>query len=104
MTHTPLPWKRADFNGEVDRYLVSACGILVADLGAETWEDYGTPTSKEVAANAALIDRAVNCHEDLVAILEAFVARVEIANKEGDPIMSAWLPDARAAIARARKE
>ena len=40
---------------------------------------------------------------DLLAALEAMVARVEIANKEGDPIMSAWLPDARAVIARAKE-
>ncbi len=41
--------------------------------------------------------------EDLLINLEAAVARVEIANAEGDPIMSAWLPGARAAIARAKE-
>lgn len=38
---------------------------------------------------------------DLVESLQAAVGRVEIANKEGDPILSAWLPSARAALGRA---
>lgn len=40
--------------------------------------------------------------EDLLTELEAAVARIELANKEGNPIMSAWLPSARAAIAKAK--
>ena len=35
----------------------------------------------------------------LVLLLKEAVARVEIANKEGDPILSAWLPEAKAALA-----
>lgn len=38
---------------------------------------------------------------DLLEILKSAVARIEIANEEGDRILSAWLPDARAAIAKA---
>jgi hypothetical protein len=38
---------------------------------------------------------------DLVESLQAAVGRVEIANKEGSLILSAWLPGARAAIANA---
>jgi hypothetical protein len=37
------------------------------------------------------------------AMLEALreaVARVALANEEGEPILSAWLPDARAILAR----
>ncbi len=37
----------------------------------------------------------------LLAALEFAAARIELANKEGDAILSAWLPDARTAIARA---
>jgi hypothetical protein len=40
-------------------------------------------------------------HADLLQALQAAVARVEIAAAEGDPILSAWLPSARAAIAKA---
>ena len=37
--------------------------------------------------------------EGLTLALQAAVARVEIANAQGDPILSAWLPDARQALA-----
>lgn len=37
---------------------------------------------------------------DLLLTLEQAAARVEIANKEGNPILSAWLPDAQAVIKR----
>ena len=37
----------------------------------------------------------------LVEVLRVAVARIEVANVSGRPILSAWLPDARAAIAAA---
>ena len=37
---------------------------------------------------------------DLLDVLKAAVCRVELANSEGNPILSAWLPDAKAAIAK----
>ena len=52
------------------------------------------------AADVALIAAA----PDLLAALEQAVARLQIANEEGSPILSAWLPEARAAIARAKGE
>lgn len=39
---------------------------------------------------------------ELLAALRMGVARIEIANREGDPILSAWLVDAKAAIAKAQ--
>ena len=39
--------------------------------------------------------------DELLDVLRTAVRRVEIANAEGDPILSAWLPTARAAIANA---
>ena len=39
--------------------------------------------------------------QDLIDLLRFAVKRVELANEEGNPILSAWLPDAKAAIARA---
>jgi hypothetical protein len=39
----------------------------------------------------------------LLSQLTFAAARVELANKEGDPILSAWLPDARAALASAEQ-
>ena len=41
---------------------------------------------------------------DLLTELETAVARIQLANDEGNPILSAWLPDARAAIAKARNQ
>ena len=38
----------------------------------------------------------------LVLLLKEAIARVEIANKEGDPILSAWLPEAKAALKELR--
>jgi len=43
-------------------------------------------------------------HTALVEVLEQAVARIELANNEGTPILSAWLPDARAALATAKEE
>lgn len=38
---------------------------------------------------------------ELLGCMKAAVARVELANAEGDTILSAWLPDAKAIIAKA---
>lgn len=51
----------------------------------------------EVRANAALIAAA----PELLEILVAAVGRVEVANAEGNPILSAWLLEAHAIIAKA---
>ncbi len=41
---------------------------------------------------------------ELLDILKMAVARIELANAEGDDIMSAWLPDAKAVIAKVKGE
>ena len=48
--------------------------------------------------------RAVNSHDAMREALEQAIARIEVANQEGNPIMSAWLPDAKAALALAKGE
>ena len=40
----------------------------------------------------------------LLLALEEAILRVELANSEGDPILSAWLPDAKRAVAKAKRE
>ena len=40
----------------------------------------------------------------LLDILKAAAARIELANAEGDNILSAWLPDARAAITQTERK
>ena len=51
---------------------------------------------------------AVNAHNEMLSCLESAtlclkqaIARVEMENAEGNPILSAWLADARSAIAEA---
>lgn len=53
---------------------------------------------------AALIVSAVNSYDAMREALEQAIARIEVANQEGNPIMSAWLPDAKAALALAKGE
>lgn len=57
-------------------------------------------TAEEATANARLIAAA----PDLLLELETVVLRIELANAEGNPILSAWLPDAKKAIAKAKGE
>ena len=93
MAHTPGPWttERAE---ESDRYALEGPEYSVARV-----EMFGR--MQEWPANARLIAAA----PDLLDALKAAVLRVTLANAEGegDPILSAWLPDALAAIAKAEK-
>ena len=51
-------------------------------------------------ANAHLIASA----PDLLDLLEAAVARVQLANEDGNPILSAWLPAALSTLRKAKGE
>lgn len=53
---------------------------------------------KEAEANAALIVCAVNCHDELVAVLEA------ICDDDTTPMRDDYYKQARAALSRARGE
>ena len=79
--HTPGPW------------------IVLADSPAAIRALDGSNIAPEVChlEDARLMAVAPT----LLAVLQFAVVRVELANKEGNPILSAWLSDARAAIARA---
>lgn len=52
-------------------------------------------TGQERATVAAVRIQKLNRLADL---LRAAVARVELANSEGNPILSAWLPDAKSTL------
>ena len=39
---------------------------------------------------------------DLLDLLDAAIARVQLANEEGNPILSAWLPDALSTLRKAK--
>ena len=93
MTHTPGPW-RVGWNTAV------VADVPIPDMrGSADIAYYGGYLVAEscTSANARLISAA----PDLLDALRAAVARVEVANREGDPILSGWLPSARAAIATA---
>lgn len=88
-THTPGPWHIGIRPGPI---VYGQQGEQVANLrlpmvGAD-----------ENRANARLIAAA----PELMELLETAVLRIAMANAEGVPILSAWLPEAQAAIARAR--
>jgi hypothetical protein len=46
----------------------------------------------------------ISAAPELLDLLEAAVARVQIANDEGNPILSAWLPDALSTLRKAKGE
>lgn len=57
------------------------------------------------AIQAAISDKqacGINHVDHLATMLESAIVRIEMANAEGDPILSAWLPAAKATLARAK--
>ena len=92
--HTPGPWRvapQSDYAGDDINIDASTRGYVACagKVGI---------SNGEAEANARLIAAA----PDLLDMLAAAAARIEVAAAEGNTILSAWLPDARAAIARAR--
>lgn len=85
-TVNPRPWRKGD------RIIVDCTNAPVT----------GLVPSRMRPEIENLILRAVNSHDAMREALEAAVARVELANAEGNSIMSAWLPDAKAALALAK--
>jgi hypothetical protein len=90
-------------------------GELIKDLrewarGREVVQYDGSEVfalSLDPRTNRIVIDKRPGTGDlqgDLLDTLKAAVARIELANKEGNPILSAWLPDAKAIIAKAEKE
>lgn len=67
MDHTPLPWKLGPTGDTVD----DANGLELLRM----YENDGkcTPTPLPYRANAELIVKAVNAHEELVAVLNAVI-------------------------------
>lgn len=62
------------------------------DVPTQDREEYALTPQRSPVEKAA---------PDLLAALQFAVTRIEIANAEGNPILSAWLPDAKALIAKA---
>ena len=79
---------------------------IIGDLLSEALHDAdATEIACTDEARAEVCRRIANIlapgHADLRNSLRYAVARVEIANTEGDQILSAWLPETRAAITKA---
>ena len=97
--HTPLPWRyeRANPSPTTGEHLIAGGkpGYLaeVRDCG-----------SGDVAANAALIVRAVNCHSDLLEALKAIVAGLSFGDDEGLVEYAEPMIAARAALAKAEAQ
>lgn len=56
---------------------------------------------RHILANTiADLERVKAQRDELAALLLTAVRRLELSTKDGVPILSAWLPDARAALAK----
>lgn len=91
--HTPPPWQINPFNSS------QICDRDVSGRGCMTLASMRGGTKVERQANAAVIVRAVNAHDDLVAALQA------IASDENIMSTTTWARTiARAALAKAKGE
>ena len=103
--HSPLPWAIGINAGEV--FTEDRKHRIVDNTSCVTECSRKAYPNLTRIANAALIAQSVNERpallariEELEILLRAAAASVELANADGDPIMSAWLVDARAALAK----
>ena len=87
--HTPAPWQVSPYGN------ITSKSLTIAKV-----QQMPGNYESEKQANAHLIAAA----PELLDLLEAAVARVQIANEEGNPILSAWLPDALSALRKAKGE
>jgi len=53
---------------------------------------------------AETCEDAADLIAELLPVLEAAISRVQLANEEGNPILSAWLPDALSTLRKAKGE
>ena len=111
--HTPLPWAAVRQYGSAHWMIGYGEYGLIANVGNHAPDARGRPNSAngapegEIAANAALIVRAVNAHADLLATLEmakATIERLEVKHAGGFSSCSGTLDVIRAALAKARGE
>ena len=75
--------------------------LEIANYGNYKYELQNENGDQVAIVNSIEIARLFAAASDMLAELGFAVKRIEIANTEGDPILSAWLPGARAAIKKA---
>jgi hypothetical protein len=111
VAHTPGPWKLV-YNEEDPSHSI-LMGTAVAQTGRQEshheWrcdhgiyedEDSGAMQDQfsELESNGILMTAA----PELLEMLATAIARIKLANAEGNPILSAWLPDAESLIRKIR--
>ena len=89
--HSELPW-----------YVTGSCedGTSVTNDGGERIASWPAPGNESMFANATLIVRAVNAHDDLVAALGIAEVTIERLNRHNSA--NGTLDVIRAALAKAR--
>ncbi len=107
MAHTPLPWRVATNARNLSSVSIQAAGgVRICALRYNWRVDHSW---QEADANAVLIVRAANCHDDLVAALELLLpvaqnfekqAGKSISSRRGGPVFE----KARAALAKAKDQ
>ncbi len=101
--HTPTPWKVAETAPLVmDRGMFIRCVNEGHDHGAIACVNLGS-RSEEVQANARLIVKAVNCHDDLIEALTGLLEVCPCKNGCDPKDMTCATNAARAALAKAKK-
>lgn len=100
--HTPTPWRIATFTNDCRVSGQDGIGIAVTNGVSPRRDNYA-----ENKANSALIVRAVNAHDELVAALVQAIESEGFgisgptdhrAAEDGEPV---WVCNARAALAKA---
>lgn len=94
MIHTDLPWS-------VSEIRISKKKSMVAIKNGESFICKMYEQTGLEKENAEFIVKACNSHQNLIETLKAAILRVELENEEGNPIMSAWLPDAKSVLENA---
>jgi hypothetical protein len=96
--NTPIP---SHTPGKIDDSdaITPALPLRDAGISGNIWDNDNVAIARVMdGPTRRFIVRAVNSHDELVSMLEAAANRVELANAEGDQILSAWLVDARALL------
>lgn len=111
MSATPRPWLRAGkyvWKSGKKNANVCACGEPhKGDFVDYTELSISSPDFEEAQANAALIVRAVNAHDDLVETLrdiEGMIAGCPDVPQNPDSLVQMVLAHARAALAKAETD
>ena len=101
MTAYRITWKRTPLDKDQTwvRYARNIDVAWSSAIKAVTRETGGKGIVLNVTEDTLPVTSAPDVDGLLLLLAEA-VKRVEIANAEGDPILSAWLPLAKAAIAK----